>query len=53
VAFAPYEKPDVAVAVIVEHGGHGGVSAAPIARKAFETYFSYYPPSEKTLEKLN
>ena len=23
VAFAPYEKPEIAVAVLVEHGGHG------------------------------
>ncbi|HIN88515.1 MAG TPA: penicillin-binding protein 2 [Nitrospinaceae bacterium] len=46
VAFAPYEKPEVAVSVIIEHGGHGGTTAAPIARKILETYFAYYPPPE-------
>ena len=46
VAFAPYEKPEVAVSVIIEHGGHGGTTAAPIARKILETYFTHYPPSE-------
>jgi penicillin-binding protein 2 len=39
VAFAPYEKPEVAVAVIVEHGEHGASSAAPIAGKILRQYF--------------
>lgn len=47
VAFAPYEKPEVAVSVIVEHGGHGGATAAPVAKKLLEAYFKYYPPLEE------
>jgi penicillin-binding protein 2 len=43
VAFAPYEKPEIAVAVLVEHGGHGGATAAPIAQKVFKKYFQLYP----------
>jgi penicillin-binding protein 2 len=43
VAFAPYEKPEIAVAVLVEHGGHGGSTAAPIAQKVFKKYFQLYP----------
>jgi len=39
VAFAPYEKPEIAVAVIVEHGEHGGSVAAPIAGKILRAYF--------------
>ncbi len=39
VAFAPYEKPEVAVAVIVEHGEHGGSAAAPIAGRILRQYF--------------
>jgi penicillin-binding protein 2 len=39
VAFAPYEKPEIAVAVIVEHGEHGGGAAAPIAGKVLRAYF--------------
>jgi penicillin-binding protein 2 len=49
VAFAPYEKPEVAVSVIIEHGGHGGATAAPIVGEILKTYFSHYPPS-KTIE---
>ena len=43
-AFAPYEKPVVAVAIIVEHGGHGGTTAGPIAGQIFKKYFKLYPP---------
>jgi penicillin-binding protein 2 len=39
VAVAPDEHPEVALAVFVEHGGHGGSAAAPIAKKAIEAYF--------------
>lgn len=38
VAFAPVEKPEIAVTVFVEHGGHGGGAAAPIAKKIIEEY---------------
>ncbi|HDS15026.1 MAG TPA: penicillin-binding protein 2 [Proteobacteria bacterium] len=37
-AFAPYDKPTIAVAVIIEHGGHGSSVAAPIAREAIKFY---------------
>lgn len=36
VAFAPVEAPRIAVAVIVEHAGHGGAEAAPVARKVID-----------------
>lgn len=39
VAFAPYENPEIAVAVVVEHGAHGN-TIAPIARQIFDTYFA-------------
>ncbi|MEK6546128.1 MAG: penicillin-binding protein 2 [Nitrospinota bacterium] len=38
VAFAPYENPTIAVAVLVEHGGHGGSAAAPIAGRLIKSY---------------
>jgi penicillin-binding protein 2 len=38
VAYAPFEDPQIAVAVLVEHGGYGGAAAAPIARKVIEKY---------------
>lgn len=39
VAFAPYDKPEIAVAVVVEHGEHGGGAAAPIAGQVLRNYF--------------
>jgi penicillin-binding protein 2 len=36
ISFAPVEDPKVAVAVIVENGGHGSSAAAPIARKVMD-----------------
>jgi penicillin-binding protein 2 len=38
VAFAPSENPQIAVAVIVEHGEHGSSAAAPIASQMIKTY---------------
>lgn len=45
ISYAPYEDPEIAVAVIVEHGGHGGATAAPVAKSIIETYFDLYPRS--------
>ncbi len=39
ISFAPVKQPEIAVAVIVENGGHGGSIAAPIARKVMDYYF--------------
>lgn len=38
VGFAPVEDPQIAVAVIVENGGGGSSTAAPIARKVFDAW---------------
>ncbi len=38
VVFAPYDDPEIAVAVVVEHGGQGN-RVAPIARDIFDAYF--------------
>jgi penicillin-binding protein 2 len=46
VAFAPFENPKIAIAIIVEHGGHGGAAAAPIAKEIVKSYFKYYPQEE-------
>src|SRR6185369_2936868 len=37
-AYAPVDKPKIAIAVLVENGGFGAQAAAPIARKAMEYY---------------
>jgi len=38
IAFAPVDNPRIAVAVIVENGGHGGSVAAPVARDVMDSY---------------
>ena len=38
IAYAPADDPKIAVAVLVENGGHGGSIAAPIARAVFDYY---------------
>ncbi|CAO0821020.1 hypothetical protein DFAR_2080005 [Desulfarculales bacterium] len=39
VCYAPAKDPTIAVAVVVEHGGHGGGDAAPVARRVLESFF--------------
>lgn len=39
VAYAPADKPKIAVAVVVEHGQHGGSAAGPVAKSIIEQYF--------------
>jgi penicillin-binding protein 2 len=39
VSFAPVEAPEIVVAALAEHGGHGGSAAAPIAQKVLARYF--------------
>jgi penicillin-binding protein 2 len=38
IAFAPADKPRIALAVLVENGGFGAQAAAPIARQVFDYY---------------
>ena len=38
IAFAPADEPKIALAVLVENGGFGAQSAAPIARMVFDYY---------------
>ena len=40
VGYAPADRPRIAFAVVVEHGGHGGSAAAPVARKVLEVFFA-------------
>jgi penicillin-binding protein 2 len=39
-AYAPFENPQIAVALIVENGGWGATVAAPIARNVFDYWLS-------------
>jgi len=47
VAYAPADDPQIAVAVVVENGGHGGSVAAPIARRIMDAYLL---PDEESVE---
>jgi len=40
IAFAPLQNPQIAVAVLAEHGGSGSGAAAPIARKVLDAYLN-------------
>ena len=40
VFFAPRDNPQIAGVVFVEHSGHGGTWAAPIAKHVLETFFA-------------
>ncbi|OPL16927.1 MAG: hypothetical protein AVO38_07050 [delta proteobacterium ML8_D] len=44
IAYAPADRPELAVAVLCEHAGHGGSIAAPIAKKVFETWLKIQSP---------
>ena len=44
VAWAPYDKPEITVAVLAQHSCHGNPGAAPIVRDIIEAYFKKYHP---------
>ena len=48
IAFAPIEKPTIAVAIIVENGG-GSSAAAPIARSVIDTWLLGETPALATV----
>lgn len=64
IAFAPVDKPTIAIAVIVENGGWGAGAAAPIARSMFDFYllgpqnsaqtnpqYKKFSPAQPTVER--
>jgi penicillin-binding protein 2 len=54
VAYAPAESPKIALSVLVENGGHGGSTAAPIARLVMDYFLLGKLPDEsaaKTVEQ--
>jgi penicillin-binding protein 2 len=52
VGFAPAGRPKIAFAVIVEHGGHGGDVAAPVASEIVDNYFETVDPANKAAPKV-
>lgn len=47
-AYAPSDSPEIALAVLVEHGGRAAKVAAPIAMEIVQNYFKYITPQQKT-----
>jgi penicillin-binding protein 2 len=52
VGFAPAGRPRIAFAVLVEHGGHGGDVAAPVAMEIVHNYFDTIAPGDKEAPHL-
>ena len=54
VAFAPYKEPRYSISVVVEHGGSGSKSAAPIAKKVIKKVLEKHESREsiKGLEEI-
>jgi penicillin-binding protein 2 len=56
VAFAPFEKPEIVVAVLAQHACSGAAGGAPVVHDVMEAYFEKYHPEmvkaarEKTLK---
>lgn len=50
--YAPAEKPEIVIVVLVEEGGDASVAAVPVTRRVLEAYFSIpnkpLPPASKT-----
>ncbi|MGD9044083.1 MAG: penicillin-binding protein 2 [Desulfobacterales bacterium] len=53
VAYAPSEKPTIAIAVVVEHGEHGSGAAAPIAKEMIKTYLRRPPANTQVATQNN
>ena len=51
IAYAPADDPKIAIAVLVENGGHGGTTAAPIARALFDYYLLGKLPTSSVTEQ--
>lgn len=53
IAYAPADAPRIALAVVVENGGGGSRSAAPVARKVLDAYLGTGSPARDTLMTRN
>ena len=49
-AFGPVEDPKMVVVVFVEHGGHGNLAAAPLAKAMFEARFGPPQPADPAVQ---
>ncbi len=47
ISYAPADNPKLALAILVENGGHGGAIAAPIAREVFDYFLLGKMPAQR------
>jgi penicillin-binding protein 2 len=53
VGYAPYDKPQITITIVLENAGHGGAQAAPIARKIMDNFFKEQTfPEHQVIESL-
>ena len=52
VGFAPAGRPKIAIAVLVEHGGHDGDVSAPLAMDIIHNYFETVAPADKDAPRV-
>ena len=53
IAFGPYKNPRYALSIVIEHGGSGSSTAAPIAKKLFKLIVDRHELREKAQKKKN
>jgi penicillin-binding protein 2 len=54
IGYAPYDKPEISIAVAIENAGGGSSNAAPLARRVMDFYFEEVKDiSVAKLDKLN
>jgi penicillin-binding protein 2 len=51
IAFGPYKNPRYALSIVIEHGGSGSSTAAPIAKKLFKLIIDRHEFREQTRAK--
>tara|TARA_Y100000768_G_C23599616_1_gene505416 strand:- start:75 stop:620 length:546 start_codon:yes stop_codon:yes gene_type:complete len=51
IAYGPYKNPRYALSIIVEHGGNGSTTAAPMAKKLFKLIIDRHKEREAINEK--
>lgn len=47
-AYAPFDDPKFVIVVFLQHAGHGGSDAAPVAKKIIDAYFHRDPDKPRT-----
>jgi penicillin-binding protein 2 len=52
IAFAPVDHPQIAIACIIEHSGHGGSSAGPVVKAVMQKFFEANPPQGQPAGQL-